>query len=320
MLRRISHISRISRLALSLLVAALPWAGAWALPDAPVQSAPYTITGALLDQISKSSLSQAAAKAQGLANYNLALHDDQYAYALPLCFEPALVEVDGRLIPDATNLAPGDALVASVRPVAGSGRNCVERIVRQTLSRTPAGGECLQDYQVKHEVEGVPAQLIPNTDYAYQLTVYARPTLDCDGKAYGSAPITTAIASQRPFVVTLLQGRTEIKRWSLSTDAAGKVRFTYTFQAPATDYRFVLSPAVATAGDSVSWPAAVVDPLPTPSAAPAPAAGHAVSPLPIIILVVIILAAAGGAEYWHWIKQRREHELPEDEYKRVPKL
>jgi hypothetical protein len=315
------HVGRLPSLLAALLASALPWTGAFALPDAPLQAAPYTVTGALLDQVGKSALTQMVAKAQGLSNYNLAFHDDQYSYALPLCYEPALVETDGRLIPDPTALAAGDAVVASIRPAQpATSKNCVERVVRQTLSRSTSGVECLQDYQVKHEIEGFPGKLIPQTDYVYQLIAYARPTLDCDGKAYGSAPITTAIAPLKPFVVTLMQDQTEIKRWSLSTDAAGKARFSYTFQTPSAAYKFMLSPAIATAGDVISWDAAVTDPHPSPSPTPAATKHQPVSPWPIIILVTLILAAAAGAEYWHWTKKQREHELPEDEYKRTPKL
>lgn len=308
----------LRRLLAAILACALPLGEALALPEAPTQAGPYTVTGALLDQVSKSALSPQAAKAQGLGGFNLSFHDDAYQYALPLCADAGLVEVDGQSI-EPKALAAGDALVVTVRPTAAaSAKSCADRIVRQSISRATSGGECLQDYQVKHEIEGAPGRLVPRTSYTYLLTVYARPTLDCDGKTYGAAPITTVIAPNKPFVITLMQSQSEIKRWSLSTDGNGKARLSYTFQNPSDDYKFLLSPAVATAGDAISWGADVVDPTPSPSATPQ-AAAKSTSPWSLVLLAVIILLGAGGAGYWQW-RRRREFESPEDEYKHTPKL
>jgi hypothetical protein len=310
----------LRRLAALMLIALLPSGLALALPAAPIRADAYTVTGGLLDQVAKSTANVLTNKAQGLGNYNLSFHDDSYQYTLPLCADASLVEVDGRTI-DPASFITGDTLVVSVRPnAAAPAKACVSRVVRQKISRGASGGECLQDYQVKQEIEGSPDKLVPQTDYVYQLTAYARPTLDCDRKAYGSAPITTVIAPGKGLIVTLTRDQKELKRWSLATDASGKASFSYTFDAPGA-YHFQLAPSVATAGDTIGWDAKVTDPHPSPS--PAPTAAHSagkISFLPIVIIIIIIVLAGGAAEYWHWVKKRRANELPEDEYNRVSKL
>jgi hypothetical protein len=303
----------------------LPAGAAFALPDAAAPATPATVTGALLDTVTKTAPNPQTVKAQAISNYNVSFHDDRYQYTFPLCAEPSLVEVDGRLI-DPAAFIKGDTLTVSIKPnTATPAKACVERIVRQKISRGSSGGECLQDYQVKREIEGTPDKLLIQTNYVYLLSIYARPTLDCDGKAYGSAPITTVVAPNQPFVVTLTRdtpdGQKELKRWSLTTDAGGKASFDHTFAVAAASYTFTLTPGTqASPGDQLTWKASVVDPHPSPS--PASGAGSAakVSSTPIFILLGIVLAAAAGAEYWHWLRRRRAIELPEQEYNRIDKL
>jgi hypothetical protein len=296
-----------------------------ALPDAPAPATPTTVTGALLDTVTKTAPNPQTLKAQGLSNYNVTFHDDKYQYAFSLCADPGLVEVDGRLV-DPASFIKGDTLTVSIKPnPAAPAKACVDRIVRQKISRGSSGGECLQDYQVKQEVEGTPEKLLVQTDYVYLLSIYARPTLDCDGKAYGSAPITTVVAPGKPFVVTLTRdtpsGQKELKRWSLTTDAAGKASFDYTFAVASDTYKFTLTPGTqASPGDELSWKANIIDPHPSPSATPASASAAKVSSTPIFILLGIVLAAAAGAEYWHWARKRRAVELPEQEYNRINRL
>jgi hypothetical protein len=274
----------------------LPAGAAFALPDAAAPATPATVTGALLDTVTKTAPNPQTVKAQAISNYNVSFHDDRYQYTFPLCAEPSLVEVDGRLI-DPAAFIKGDTLTVSIKPnTATPAKACVERIVRQKISRGSSGGECLQDYQVKREIEGTPDKLL-----------------------------ITVVAPNQPFVVTLTRdtpdGQKELKRWSLTTDAGGKASFDYTFAVAAASYTFTLTPGTqASPGDQLTWKASVVDPHPSPS--PASGAGSAakVSSTPIFILLGIVLAAAAGAEYWHWLRRRRAIELPEQEYNRIDKL
>jgi len=166
------------------------------------------------------------------------------------------------------------------------------------------------------------------TEYTYILTAYARPTLDCDAAAYGSSPITTVVAPVRPFIVTLTRdtpdGTKELMRWSLTTDPAGKASFAYTFNAPGNNYKFHIMPGGnGTPGDVIGWDAKVIDPNPSPSPTPAPAASTGplrLTAAPFITLMVVILAVAIGFETRYWIKKKREHELPEEEYRRTSRL
>lgn len=316
----------IRRIATLIALALIPIAPAWALPDGSAQTPPYTVTGALFDQIVKTSGSVQANKNQGILGYNMTVHDSRYQYALPLCNEVSLVEQNGNAILPAGFVA-GDTLVISTRANAAvSTKSCISRVVRQAISRGSSSGECLQNYQVKHGIEGEPQALKPKTEYTYVLSIYARPTLDCDAQAYGSSPITTVVAAGKPFTVWLERDTTsgvkELTRWSLTTDAAGKARFTYTFALPGDSYRFKIIPGGnAVAGDVIGWDAKVADPNPTASPVATPAATTPrLTYAPIIVILVLVLLGAIGAEYWHWVKKKRLNESPEQEYERTPKL
>lgn len=316
----------LRRLVASLIFALIPTSVVWALPDGSAQTPPYTVTGALLDQVTKSTATVAASKAQGVNGYTMAFHDNRSQFTLPVCFDPTLVEVNGTTI-DPASFAMGDTVVISVRAnTAATGQSCISRIVRQDIGRGSSGGECLQNFQVKHAIESDPAKLLIKTEYTYLLSVYARPTLDCDAKAYGASPITTVVANGKPFLVTLQrktnEGVKELIRWSLTTDTAGQARFSYTFLVPDDSYQFKVTPGGnAVAGDVVGWSAKVVDPNPSPS--PTPVVADNMPKLtygPIVALLVIILLGAIGAEYWHWVRKQRAKESPEQEYDRTPKL
>jgi hypothetical protein len=298
---------------------------AWAaLPPAPAPIAPSTVAGAQLDTVTTSGLNPLALKSQSLLGYDMTFHTDAAQYSFPLCADASLVEVDGRTI-DPTALVSGDTLSVVLRPnPASTPAACASRIVRFQIGRGPSGGECLQNYQIKQDIAGAPAKLSVRTDYTFRITVYNRPSVDCDGKAYGSAPITTAVAAGQPFLVQLTRTGSgqELMRWSISTDASGKASFEYSFQEAASDYQFTLTPGQdAAPGDSISWTAAVTDPNATPTPAPTPAAAPRLSPWPVIVLLALIAVGGGTAEYLHRVRYfRRRSETPEEEYSRAEKI
>jgi hypothetical protein len=303
----------------SVLMAATP-------SPAPTPTAAATISGALLDTITKSTTQTTTLKQQGLLGYDITFHNDTYQYALPLCADVSLVEVNGNNI-NPVSLVSGDTLVVSVRPnSAAPAKACVSRIVRDKIGRGASGGECLQDFQVKHTIDGQPERLFIKKEYQYQIIAYSRPTLDCDGKAYGSNPITTVVAAGKPFLITLTRayasGTNELLRWTLTTDKDGHASFSYTFADPSDSYRFNVSPGGNdTPGDVISWDAKVLDPNPSPSPLPTSAASSGFSPLPLIILIIFIAIGAGAAEYWHRVRYfRRQGETPEQEYQRSEKI
>jgi hypothetical protein len=243
-----------------------------------------------------------------------------------LCDGANLVEVNGATV-DPNSLIPGDTLALSVQPNAlTDAKACIGRVVRQQVARAASAGECLQNFQVKQEIEGNPSPLFINTEYTYLLRVYARPTLDCDGKAYGTSPITTVVAPGKPFVVTLARGNgaVNLMQWSLSTDAAGRASFAYTFTEPANNYEFQITPGGGnTAGDAIGWSADLTDPNPSPSptAEPTASGGSPLQLWPIaVVLVVVVIAVGAGLELRHLQRKRRSHELPEDEYRRTPRF
>jgi hypothetical protein len=312
----------LRRIAAILVFAFLP-AGALALSPAPVRLPPYTITSAVVDQVAKSGSGEAANKSQGLLGYTINVHDSQYQYSLALCANVTLVDIAGHTI-EPTLFNAGDTVVVSVRANAAPlVKECVERVVRQSLSQTASEGECLQGFQVKHEVVDA-SRLFIGTEYTYQLTIYARPTLDCDADSYGASPITTTVAASKPFVATMLDSDSatakELTRWSLNTDTAGKATFSFTAPAQPGTYHFQVASSVAAAGDAVGWNASIVDPHPSPSPA-TQTSNKGLNGWAIAIPVIIIVLGAGAAEYWHWtIKRRRAHELPEEEYRRISRF
>ncbi len=316
----------LRRLFLILALSFVPVTAALALSDAPVPTATTNIEGALLDKVAKSKLTAKDIKTQQVLAYEITFHDATYQYTVPLCADAGLVEVDGRTI-DPINLIEGDTIVVALRPhTLTPAKSCASRLIRQKISRTASQGECLQGFQVLHEIEGAPKRLVTKYEYTYVLSIYNRPTLECDGKAYGSSPITTTVANSKPFIVYLeretTSGTKELMRWSLNTNSGGKARLAYTFAAPSDTYKFHIMPGgTNTAGDTIGWSANVIDPNPTPS--PEPVAGSSASKLstgPIIIVLVLVLVGAGGAEYWHWVRRKRENESPEQEYQRTQKL
>lgn len=135
------------------------------------------------------------------------------------------------------------------------------------------------------------------------------------------------VAPNQPFIITLQRdtsgGVKELMRWSLTTDAAGKTSFAYTFAAPSTTYKFqVLPGGNAKPGDVIGWDAKVIDPNPSPSPAPVSSSdgGFRLTTAPFVIILVLVLVGAGIFEAIYWLKKRREHELPEQEYRRTPQL
>jgi hypothetical protein len=295
---------------------------------APTPTAPFNVDSAQLDKVTTSTIKPSDLKKQGVMASGLSFHDDRLQYEYLLCDGAQMVEVDGRQIPDTTVFVEKDSLVVSVRPEARTAaKACISRVVRQKISRGASSGECLQDYQVIKDVDGEPAKYVPKYEYFYTLSIYNRPTLECDRKVYGSSPITTTVAAGKPFIITLTResfGETkELMRWALTTNAAGKVRFGYTFGAPSDTYKFEIKPGGnAVAGDVIGWSQNVVE----DSASPAPAAaGSTKSPFqlsaaPIIGVLVFVLIVAGAAEYWHHVRKKRETESPEQEYQRIQKL
>jgi hypothetical protein len=299
-----------------------------ALPMASPPAALSTVAGAQLDSFTGTSSQSPARKQQGLSGYDMTFHTTDHAYALPLCSDVSMAEVDNRQV-DPASLVAGDNLAVTIRPdAAASAKACVARIVRYQIGRGASTGDCLQDFQVKHIVEGNPKILYINTAYNYQFTVYARPSFDCDGQAYGSAPITTKVASQKPFIISLTTGsagsQTELMRWTVTTDAQGKLSLSYSFTQPRDDYKFTITPGEnATPGDSINWTEKVLDPHPQAST-PMPMSGKSttrVSPWPVIILLVVIAVGAGTAEYIHRIRYfKRQSQVPEEEYQRAKKI
>jgi hypothetical protein len=306
----------------------MPTTAALALPTAPVPTGPFNVSSAELDKVTSSNVKPTELKKQGILANGLSFHDDRLQYEYPLCDAVQMVEVDGRQIPDTTAFLEKDSLVVSVRPNAATpAKACISRVVRQKISRGASQGECLQDYQVIKDVDGEPAKYVTKYEYFYNLSIYNRPTLECDRKVYGSAPITTTVAAGKPFIITLTResfGETkELMRWALTTNGAGKVRFGYTFGAPSDTYKFEIKPGGnAVAGDVIGWTQKVE----SDSASVAPVADTKKSPTslsaaPIIGVLVFVLLVAGAAEYWHWVRKKREKlETPEQEYQRVQKL
>lgn len=310
------------RLLALVALAFLPAGTALALTSAPVPTAPVTVTGALFDKLVKTNTPNNINKAQGIQGYNVTVHDDNYEYSLPLCANSSLVEVNGNLV-DPNSFISGDTVVVSVQPnPAADAKACISRIVRQAIARGASSGECLQNYQVKEEIAGSPAPLLLDQEYTYLLRVYARPTLDCDGKAYGASPITTVVAAAKPFKVALTRGDnpTELMSWSLTTDTSGRASFAYTFKDPGSDYKFQISPGGdGSPGDQISWSAKVLDPDPSPSPSPAAASSNppSLSIWPVVVVLAMVLGVGVGMELRHRMLKAREHESPEDEYRRV---
>jgi hypothetical protein len=317
----------LRRLLILIALTLMPTAAAFALSDAPAATSATNIEGALLDKVVKSNLKAADIKTQGVLGYNITFHDDKYQYTVPFCSDVQIVEVDGRVI-DPINFIAGDTVTVALRPNAlTDAKSCANRIVRQKISRGSSQGECLQDYQVLHEIEGAPAKLVTKYEYTYVLSVYNRPTLACDGKAYGASPITTTVAANKPFIVYLdrqtSSGVKELMRWSLNTNAGGKSRLNYTFAAPSDTYKFHIMPGgTNTAGDLIDWSANVADsnPTPSPDASATTSSPIKLTTAPIVAVLIMVLVAAAGAEYWHWVRKKREIESPLQEYQRTKKL
>ena len=305
-----------------LALALLPTGYALAIPTAPVPTAPVTVTGALFDKLVKTTTPNNINKTQGIQGYNVTVHDDNYEYTYPLCANASLVESNGNIV-DPNSFISGDTLVVSVQPdPAADAKACIQRVVRQHIARGASSGECLQNYQVKEEIEGSPAPLLPDQEYTYLLRVYARPTLDCDGKAYDTSPITTVVAASKSFAVSLVRGNDSnpLNSWSLTTDASGRASFSFTFKDPGSDYQFQMTPGGnGSPGDMISWGAKVLDPNPSPSpvATAAGSSGPRLTIWPVIVVLALVLGVGVGMEYRHRLRKSREHELPEDEYRRV---
>jgi len=298
---------------------------ALALPDAPAPTAAATLTSVLFDSVVKTNMPNNVAKNQGIQAYTITVHDNQYQYSYPLCSAATLVGVNGNTI-DTNTFTAGDTVVVNVQPdPATAAKACITRIVRQQIAKGASSGECLQNFQVKEDIEGSPTSLLAGEEYTYLLRVYARPTVDCDGNAYGASPITTVVAAGKPFDISLVRGNdtNALMSWSLTTDATGRASLSYAFAKPANDYKFQVTPGGNNSpGDVISWSAKVLDPNPSPLPTPASPKSRvtAVSIWPVVVLLVLILSAGAGMEYRHRLMKAREHELPEEEYQRVSKL
>jgi hypothetical protein len=300
----------------------LPAAAMAALPPAPAPTAQTIVNSVILDSFAKSPTKPA--KGQDLLGYDAKFHTDSLQYAFPVCADAGLVEFDGRTI-DPTSFVVGDTLTVTLRPDSTTSfGGCVARVEREQIGRGASSGECLQNFQVKHAIEDTPNPLLINTSYRYQLTIYARPTFDCDGIAYGSAPITTRVAASQPFIVTLTKDTTqELMRWTITTDGSGKASFSYAYDTPSDNYTFQIAPGTnATAGDTINWTEKVIDPNVQPTPKPLTTAGTTrLSPWPVIIVLILIAVVAGTAEYLHRAHYfKRLHETPEEEYKRAKKI
>jgi hypothetical protein len=318
----------LRRLLIIFALTFLPSTAALALTGAPIITATTNVNGALLDQVSKSTAPAAAIRAQGILAYNLTFHDDKYTYTVPLCADSQLLEVNGRGI-DPINFIPNDTIAVALRPnVATDAKSCAARVVRQKISSGSSQGGCLQGFQVLHEIEGAPSHLVTGTEYTYVLSIYNRPTLECDGKAYGASPITTTVALAKPFIVYLDRvtpsGIKELMRWSITTNNAGTARIVYTFAASSDTYKFHIMPGgTNVAGDLIDWSANVADSHPSPSpdaSAPTDSSNFTLTTAPIVAVLIIVLVVAAGAEYWHWVRKKRETESPEQEYQRTQRL
>jgi hypothetical protein len=321
----------LNRLCICLAFLALP-SVALALPAAPNPTAQTTVSGALFDKVTKNTNTSQVNKNQDLLGYTLDAHDNNYAYEQPLCATVGMVEADGTSIASPNSFVMGDTLSLTIRPngKAGAPPDCISRIVRQAISRGPSGGECLQNYQVKHSIDGNPSPLNIQTEYSITVKVYTRPTIDCDGQAYGAAPITSVVAQNKPFTVWLTRkndaGTLELARWSITTNATGQASFPYTFSVANDSYQFHMTPTGnAAAGDEIDWNATVTDPNGSPTASPSPVAtsGGTTPKLSLGVIVGVMFAlllGAGFAEYLHWVRKRTRAVIPEQEYLRTPKI
>jgi hypothetical protein len=317
----------LRRLLIIFALTLVPSTAALALA-APIITTTTNVDGALLDSVTKSTAAPALVRTQGILAYNITFHDNKYTYTVPLCADAQMLEQDGRSV-DPINFIPNDTVAVALRPnVATDAKSCASRIVRQKIGSGSSQGECLQGFQVLHEVEGLPTKLVTGTEYTYVLSIYNRPTLDCDGKAYGSSPITTTVAPARPFIVYLDRdtptGKKELMRWSITTNSGGTARIVYTFAAPSDTYKFHIMPGgTNTAGDLIGWSAKVLDSHPSPSpeaAAPVGSSDFRLTTAPIVAVLVLVLIVAAGAEYWYWVRKKRETESPEQEYQRTQRL
>jgi plastocyanin len=298
------------RILASLGLALLPFAvAADSLAAAPAPAAPSEVT-VLFDQAAQTKLSTQAAKAQGIASWTVTAHDTQFSYNFPLCSDATLVESDGRGLTDPSALVAGDALTLSLRPnPATDAKGCIGRIVRQQPAHNASGGECLQHFQIIHEVDG--ADLVTDHQYTFTMWAYNRPTLDCDRLFYGSNPITTTIAPRKPFVVTLYQGSTEVTHWQLTTDQAGQAQFGYSFATAGDKYKFEIKPDEnGTPGDTITWTESVADAHPaTATTAKPPVSGGSAGG--VVLAVLGLAAGVGGAVYWQ--RRRRRPKRPRDD-------
>lgn len=312
---------KLSRFLISAAFVIFPGA-AFALPASPPVSGTVTISNATLDAVTATDSQPDDANGDVLG-WDLSFHDSTYEYIMPICSDSNMTEVNGTQI-TASAFVAGDILTITAEPGQSTGQECLENIVRQVISRGPTTGQCLQNYQVTHTVDGNPKQLEPKNPYTYVLTVYARPTFDCDGQAYGAQPITNKVASGVAFTIGLSQGSNQLTSWTVTTDPSGHASLSYTFPQ-AGSYTFSITPTSAvTPGDVIYWTetpgGSKSSPSPSPSTRPT-ASSLPIDPLPFAILVIVILVLIGVVEFWHWrVKRRRSHELPEDEYMRTPKL
>jgi hypothetical protein len=320
----------LKRLLACLALLAFP-SVALALSTAPNPTTQTTISGALFDKVAKNTNSTQVNKTQGLLGYTLDAHDNNYAYQQPLCAEVAMVEAAGTTISNPNSFVIGDTLSLTIRPnsVAGAPPACINRIVRQAISHGPSGGECLQNYQIKHSIDGNPSPLLLQTEYSFTVKVYTRPTIDCDGQAYGAAPITSVVAQNKPFTVWLTRkndtGTLELARWSITTNATGQASFPYNFSVATDSYQFHMTPTGnAAAGDEIDWNTTITDPNPSPTISAAPTSSGGSTPkigLGVVVVVMFaLLLGAGFAEYLHWVKKRTRAVIPEQEYLRTPKV
>lgn len=320
----------ISRKRLVKFAAMLVWLGvsqgAWALPAAPAQSSAFSVSDALLDSITKTSATQLYNTQQGLLGYDMTFHDANYEYTEPLCANVVMIDGSGARIQSASVFNPGDNLVISVGPNPQVSSNlCITYIVRQVLTQSSNGTNCLQNYEVTHTIAPADSPLLPNKQYTFNLVASNRPTQDCDAGIYGTTPVTPNPAADTSFDITISQGSNQLLRLSLTTDSTGKASFNYTFPTTGNNYVISLtSSGDRTPGDYLTWmpnvenatPAAT--PLSYPLVIKRP--GPAIWPIFAIAAAVIIPLAIGALEFYLMLKKRRAHELPIDEYMRTPRV
>ncbi len=308
-----------------LLGAILFPTAALALPAAPMQAGPYTVANALLDSVSKNGNSQTVNSQQQLLGYNMAFHDANYEYTLPVCYSAIMISGSGARIQDVTTFNPGDNLVVTAGPNPQTGKGtCITYIVKQVLTQAANGINCLQNFEVKHTVTPADSPLLPQKSYTFSMQAFVRPTQDCDASIYGTTPIIVQPAASTLFDVSVMKGSDQLLQSSLATDAKGNASFVYTFPSTGSDYVIhVTSDGDQTPGDFLAWNQNVQ--YPTVAVAPQTTTKGITRHQPIwpifaFAAVILIPLSIGGLEFWLMLKKRRAHELPIDEYMRAPRL